>query len=216
MGLGPARTINFSENGPRPGPAHHIKKKNRSGPARPGPSFFQRLGPARPGPSRGSEAYETRALYGPARQLRGPARGFDGPAHEPAHVLFRTKACMYTLRCCEFITSVVVFSLFFPVWIPWDSCFRPRRHITSTYYSHNPAPPTTRSDGFLWATTSSCCCNARSSSRNSSSTCCYNTRCCCQGKNIMLPASPRRQGVSSVHPQRYQGFDPTFTQDKTS
>ena len=33
-----------------------------------------------------------------------------------------------------------------------------------------------------------------------------------QGKNVMLPASPRRQGVSSVHPQRYQGFDPTFAQ----
>ena len=31
-----------------------------------------------------------------------------------------------------------------------------------------------------------------------------------QGKNVMLRASPRRQGVSSVHPQRYQGFDPTY------
>ena len=28
----------------------------------------------------------------------------------------------------------------------------------------------------------------------------------------MLPASPRRQGWSSVHPQRYQGFDSTFVQ----
>ena len=28
----------------------------------------------------------------------------------------------------------------------------------------------------------------------------------------MLPASPRRPGVSSVHPQRHQGFDPTFAQ----
>ena len=36
--------------------------------------------------------------------------------------------------------------------------------ITSTHYSHNCAPPTTRSDGFLWTTTSSCCCNARSTS----------------------------------------------------
>ena len=33
-----------------------------------------------------------------------------------------------------------------------------------------------------------------------------------QDKNVMLPASPRRQGVSSVHPQRYQGFNPTFSQ----
>ena len=31
-----------------------------------------------------------------------------------------------------------------------------------------------------------------------------------QGKNAMLLASPRRQGVPSVRPQRYQGFDPTF------
>ena len=29
----------------------------------------------------------------------------------------------------------------------------------------------------------------------------------------MLPASARRQGVLSVHPQRYQGFDPIFVQD---
>ena len=31
----------------------------------------------------------------------------------------------------------------------------------------------------------------------------------------MLPASPRRQRVSSVHPQRYQGFDPKFAQGTT-
>ena len=31
-----------------------------------------------------------------------------------------------------------------------------------------------------------------------------------QGKNIMMPASPRRQGVSSTHPPRYQGFEPTI------
>ena len=48
------------------------------------------------------------------------------------------------------------------------------------------------------------------------STCCCDTRCCCQNKNVMLSASPRRQGVSSVHPQRYEGFDPTFPQDKAS
>ena len=45
-------------------------------------------------------------------------------------------------------TSTVDFSLFFPVWIPWDSYFRPMRHITSTHYSHNYAPPTIRSDDF--------------------------------------------------------------------
>ena len=47
MGRGPARSINFSEDGPRPGPAHHIKKKLR--PSHPGPSFFQK---SRPGPAR--------------------------------------------------------------------------------------------------------------------------------------------------------------------
>ena len=86
--------------------------------ARPGPSFFQSVGlapaqpvtftkhvdPARlityskvwalPGPSHGSEEYETRALYGLARQLREPAREFDGPAHGPAHLLCRTKRYM--------------------------------------------------------------------------------------------------------------------------
>ena len=139
-------------------------------------------------------------------------------------------------------------------------------HNQSTHFSHNPAPPTTRPDGFLWATTSSCCCNARSSSSSSSSsTCCCNilyrakitpvqavifwrrlptlqqqqssspvrhthmkvnlaaafgqicplsghtSRSCTggsvrgtnQGKNVMLPASRRRQGLSSVHPQRF-------------
>ena len=33
-----------------------------------------------------------------------------------------------------------------------------------------------------------------------------------RGKNVMLPASPRWQGVSSVRPQWYQSFDPTFAQ----
>ena len=116
MGRGPARPINFSEDGPWPGPAHQffrgwaaarpgpsIFQRMGSGPAQPitfskiqGPAhhFFKRLGQARPGPSHGGEAHETRALYRPARQLGGPTRGFDGPAH----VLFRTKTFMYTLR----------------------------------------------------------------------------------------------------------------------
>ena len=33
-----------------------------------------------------------------------------------------------------------------------------------------------------------------------------------QGNGAMLLASPRRQGVSSLDPQRYQGLDPTFAQ----
>ena len=118
---------------------------------------------------------------------------------------------MYTLRSREILTITVSFSLFLPFGLRGTACFRPMRHIASTHYSHNPALPTTRSDRFLWATTSSCCFNALSSSRN---TCCSNTGCCCQGKNVMLPASPRRQEVSSVHPQRYEGVAPTFTQGK--
>ena len=73
---GPAQPINFSQDVPQPGPAHHV-------------FFFQRieprLGPAdrifknsRTGPAHGigGEAHETRALH--------------GPGHAPAHVLSRT------------------------------------------------------------------------------------------------------------------------------
>ena len=48
MGRGPARPINFSEDWPRPGPAHHTVKHLRPGPAH---HFFESLGPARPGPT---------------------------------------------------------------------------------------------------------------------------------------------------------------------
>ena len=95
MGRGPAWPVKFSENWPRPGPAHHIFRGWAAArpspshfqqiPARPGPAHqvFKSLGPARPGQSHASEAHDTRALYGPARQLRGPA-----------HVLSRTKRYM--------------------------------------------------------------------------------------------------------------------------
>ena len=89
----------------RPGPARQIFRGWAA--ARPSPSHFQ-IFTARPGPSHGSEAHETRALYGLARQLRGPA-----------HVLSRTKRCM----CICYVYCF--FFCFFPVWIPWDSCFRP-------------------------------------------------------------------------------------------
>ena len=61
MGRGPARPINFSWDGPWPGPAHQISEDGpRLGPAhyifdfsRPGPSqFLDRPGPARPGPDK--------------------------------------------------------------------------------------------------------------------------------------------------------------------
>ena len=50
IGHGPARPINFSEDGPRPSPTHHVFKI--FGPARLGTSRFKILGPARPGPAR--------------------------------------------------------------------------------------------------------------------------------------------------------------------
>ena len=68
VGRGPARPVQFSEDGPRPGPAHHIFKISCPGPAH----HFSKVS-AGPGPSHGSEAHEIRALYGPARKLRGPA-----------------------------------------------------------------------------------------------------------------------------------------------
>ena len=93
MDRGLGRPIKFSRDGPRPGPAHHIFKNSRPGPAH---HFFKSLDPARPGPPHGSEAHETRALYGPARQLRGPARGFDGPARAVAHEMWCTTATTTT------------------------------------------------------------------------------------------------------------------------
>ena len=63
MGRGPARPIKNSEDGPRPGLAHHIFIFSRPGPARPinfskvsarlSPAhhIFKSLGPARPGPA---------------------------------------------------------------------------------------------------------------------------------------------------------------------
>ena len=48
MGRGPTRPIKFSEDGPRPGPAHHIFKTSRPGPVR--PIFFSKVS-ARPGPA---------------------------------------------------------------------------------------------------------------------------------------------------------------------
>ena len=132
-GHGPARLVKFSEDEPWPGPAHQFSK------------ITARPGPARP--THDSEAHETRALYWPARQSRGPAIGFDGPAYGSVHVLSAPKWCM-CIRRRDFCTLVVRFSLFFLVWIRWNSYVLAIRHITSTHYSHSSDPPTTRSDGF--------------------------------------------------------------------
>ena len=61
MGRGPTRPIKISKDGPRPGPAHHIFKNSRPGPAQ-AHQIFKSLGPARPGPS-----HFQKSLPGPAR-----------------------------------------------------------------------------------------------------------------------------------------------------
>ena len=64
VGRGPARPIKISEDGPRPGPAHHIFNLSRPGPARPinfskvsarpgpGHHIFKSLDTVRPGPDK--------------------------------------------------------------------------------------------------------------------------------------------------------------------
>ena len=118
MGRGLARPIKFQLGGPRPGPARRIFRGWAA--ARPGPSNFQRMGrgPAQPitfskihGPARPIIFPKVSARPGPAHHMAArPMRhglymgrpdnyvrrpvDFDGPAHEPAHVLSRTKRCM--------------------------------------------------------------------------------------------------------------------------
>ena len=79
MGRGPAQPITFSKNS---GPAHHFFKTSRPGPAR--PITWQR-GPCNTG-----------SIWADPTITWAGSRGFDGPAHGPAHVLARTKRCMYT------------------------------------------------------------------------------------------------------------------------
>ena len=151
MGRGPAQPVKCFEDGPRPRPAHHFSTWH--GPARPGPLIFQ---VSCPGPAHdiGSEAHETRALYGPARHFCGPARG---KIHGPAHLLSRTKRCMLTC----FFNSCFSLSSYFCFWVPchssrlysWASCIRPRGIHTHSF--PNKAPPMARPDGFClgWWTT---------------------------------------------------------------
>ena len=83
-GRGPARPIEFSEDGPRPGPGHDISKNSRPGPAH---HFLKRLGPGRPGSSHGSEAHETRALP-------------DTYVGQPTDLPFRPMCCSVPKRTC--------------------------------------------------------------------------------------------------------------------
>ena len=163
MGRGPAQPITFSK-------IH--------GRARPGPSFFKSLGPARPGPAHHMAARPMRhGLYmgRPDNDVGRPVDLTGRPMSRP--MCCPVQVCM-CIRWCDFFTLIAVLSLFFPRLYSVGQLAH-ETHITSTHYSHNSAPPTTRWDSFLWTTTS-CCCNARSrsSSNNSSACCCNNTRCC--------------------------------------
>ena len=62
LGVGPARPVKFSEDGPRPDPVHTFS--NFRGPARPGPSFFLK---SRPGPLQFSDRPGPAQTYGPSQ-----------------------------------------------------------------------------------------------------------------------------------------------------
>ena len=77
MGRGPPQPIKFSDDGPRPGPVHHISI--RWAVARPDPSNFQN---SRPGPARPTNFQNSRP--GPARPIeysKLSARPRPGPSH---------------------------------------------------------------------------------------------------------------------------------------
>ena len=89
---GPAQLVKFSEDGPRPDPAHHIFKYSRPGPAR-----HMAARPMRHG------------LY----------------MDWPDNCVGRPMCCPVRKGACAYATCTAFFFCFFPVWIPWDSCFRP-------------------------------------------------------------------------------------------
>ena len=127
-------------------------------------------------------------FHGPARPIifsEVSARP-DNYVGRPVYLTGRPMCCPVLKGACAYADVIflrpVVFSFFFRLDSVGQLFSAHKTHITSTHYSYNSAPPTTRSDGFLWTTTSSCCCKARSSSNSSSTWCCntrwcYNTRC---------------------------------------
>ena len=182
----------------RPGPAHQFFRGWAA--ARPSPSHFQKL-TARPGPADRMAARPMRhGLY-----MARPDHYVGRPMCYPV----LKSACAYA--DVIFFALIVVFSLLLS---RLDSVGQPlsvhETHIASTHYSNNCAPPTTRSDGFLWTTTSSCCCCDARSSSNSSSTCCCNTRCCCTARWCIIrycsTASTGQHSAISPHTRRIDLF----------
>ena len=144
----PARPIIFlydGPDGPRPGPAHQILIGGpRPGPvrqisergwaaARPRPSNFWRMGR---GPT---QPITFKKIHGRARPIIfSNVSARPDPAHHMAARPMRHGLSMGRPMCspglkgacaCSdviFLRYVLVsLALFFPVWIPWDSCFRP-------------------------------------------------------------------------------------------
>ena len=121
--------VKCSEDGPRPGPAHHIFKKSRPGPVRPiiCSKFSARPGSAHHMATRpmkhGLHVSHPDNCVGRPVDLTG--RPMARPRVRPVlKGACATLMCFFTLNC----VNAVVFCVFFLVCIPWDSCFRPMRH----------------------------------------------------------------------------------------
>ena len=76
MGRGPARPVKFSEDGPRPGPAHHIKKFTAR------PTIFSNVS-ARPGPAHHMAARPMKHGLYMGRPDKYVGRPVDLTAHSP-------------------------------------------------------------------------------------------------------------------------------------
>ena len=181
------------------GPAQPITFSTNHGPARPGPSSFQTSPPGSAWPITWQ-----RGLWNTGFIWAGPTITWAGPW------IWRPGQCVVPLQN-EHVHTTQTWNSQFNVYCWFFVAFSRRDSVgqlISAHETHSQYPLLIQScstndsvDGFLWATAYSCCCH---------------TRCCRQGNNFKLPASPRRQWESSVHPQRYEDFDPTFTQDKIS
>ena len=115
MGRGPARSIHFFGGWGAARPCPSFFYFSRPGPVR--PMTFSNL-PARPGPAHdiGSEAYETRAIFGPTLRSAGRVTGLP-------------MWCPVPKRCTPMHRGI--FSLFFVIvsfWILQASCFWPTRY----------------------------------------------------------------------------------------
>ena len=134
MGRGPARPINFTEDGPRPGPAHQLYRGLAA--ARPGPSTLQRMGSGRarpinfqlfqPGPvhdildvsgrARPGSAHDMSPIkhglysYGLGRHLCGSVREFERPPFlcQPRALKYAHRRCGYLFLNCYLLIIILL------------------------------------------------------------------------------------------------------------